>query len=110
MPCHIEIAERELAYAGISGVIVIGSLDLLNQFIGDFLTGLIMLRKRIQELFLAEEVLVELRGQFDEITRYGCTRLRGIVAACEHTVQAVTELVQEGFCLVVGQQRRLCNT
>ena len=88
-------------------MVVVRGFDFFNQVFGHLFAGLIVFGKRIQELFLAEEVLIELRRQFHEVARHVCTGLRRIIAAGKHTVQAVTKLMQEGLCLVIREQSGL---
>ena len=63
--------------------------------------------KRIEELFLREEVLVELRRQLYEIARHIGAGEISILAAGEHTVERVTKLVEESATLVVGKESGL---
>ena len=85
-------------------------MHLIQEFLRQFLAGLIMFRKGIKEFLLVDEVLVELRGQFHKVTRHVRSALRCILAAREHTMQAMTELVQEGAYLIISEQCRfLCR-
>ena len=67
-------------------MVVIGGLNLLNQVFGHGFTGLVVLGKRVEELFFAQEVLIKLRGQFDKVTRHSRTGLRRVVTTGKHAM------------------------
>ncbi len=52
-------------------------------------------------------VLVELRGELDEVAGYGGSGQRWILRGGEEAVEGVAELVEEGGDVVEGQERGL---
>ena len=106
MPCHIEIAEAELTCASVCCVVGLRSVHLVEQLLRQTLTCLIVLCKGIQELFLVDEVLVELARQLHKISRHISTALRSILAAGQHAMQTMTELMQERTHLIIRKERR----
>ena len=101
MPCHIKVAEAKLAHARISSMIGSSTLDFVHKVLWDDFACLIVLGKGIKELFLAEEVLVELAWQLYEVAWYVRSVLRSVLALSEHTMQAVTKLVEESLYLII---------
>ena len=93
-------------------MVVVGSLDLVNQFLRHLLACLIVLCKGVEELFLAEEVLVELRRQLHKVAGNTGSGESRVLAASEHSMECVSELMEEGFYLIIGKQRRFvcCRT
>ena len=81
--------------------------EALQQIVRQRLAGLVVPGELPQHLRLLLPVLVELRGQFDEIGEHGGARQRGIGHVGQHAVQAVAELVEQGPRVVRRQQRRL---
>ena len=68
-------------------------MHLVNQFLRDGFAGEVVFGEGVKELFLVDEVLVELRGQFDKVARDVGTALCRVLAAGEHSVESVSELV-----------------
>ena len=83
------------------------ALNLIYQLLRHRLAGLVVLSEGVEELLLAEEVLVELRGQFHEVARHIGAGEGAVLAAGEHAVERVSELMEEGLYLVVGEERGL---
>ena len=106
VPSHVEIAEAELTNTGISSVVRLRSVHLIEQVLRQGLTGLVMFSKGIEELFLVDEVLIELARQLHEITRYVGSALSRILATSQHTMQTMTELMQERAHLIICKQCR----
>ncbi len=73
VPCHVEVAETELAHAGVAGAELRGLHKFLDKLVGEFLAGLIVAGEGVEELALGEVVLVELRGKLNEVAVYGRT-------------------------------------
>ena len=61
----------------------------------------------MQEFLFDGEVLHELGGEFHKVPIYIGSTQASVGGIGKHTVQAVSELVQEGFHLTEGQQGRL---
>ncbi len=70
------------------------------------LAGLVVEREALQHLRHHQPVLVELRGQLDEIARDAGARDRRIGDVGQEPVQAVPELVEQRARIVERQQRR----
>ena len=62
-----------------------------------------MTGKGVEEFALGEVVLVELRGQLNEVAVDICARKRRILGVGEQTVKRMAELVQECLNLVGGE-------
>ena len=107
VPCHVQVTERQLANACVGSVIGLRRVHAVQQFLRQRSACLVMLGKCVQELFLVDEVLVELTRQLHEIARHVGAGRVVVLATGEHAVKAVSELVQEGANLVIGKQRGL---
>ena len=81
--------------------------EALQQVVRQRLAGLVVAGELPQHLRLLLPVLVELRGQFDEIGEHAGAGQRGIGHVRQHAVQAVAEFVEQGAGVVRRQQRGL---
>ena len=71
------------------------------------LAGAEMARVPLQDLRHLQPVLVELRGQFDEVARHRGAGEQRIRHVGQHPVQSVAELVEQRARVIEGEQRRL---
>ena len=79
----------------------------LQQVVRHRLAGLVVPGELLQHLGPLQPVLVELRGQLDEIGEHAGARQRRIGHVGQQAVQAVAELVEQRARVVERQQRRL---
>jgi len=79
--------------------------EALEQVVRQRLAGLVVLCKTLQHLRPLLPVLIELRGQFDEIGENRSARQRRIGDVGQHAVQAMAELVEQGAGIVRREQR-----
>ena len=105
VPCHVEVAETELTHAGVAGAELRGLHKFLDELVGEFLTGLIVAGEGVEKLALGEVVLVELRGEFDEVAVDGGTRKRSVLALRQQSVEGVAEFMEESLDLIGCEQR-----
>ena len=73
------------------------------------LAGLVVAREALEDLRPVEPVLVELRGQLDEILQHAGAGDHRIGHVGQQPVQAVAELVEQRAGVVEGEQRRLAR-
>ena len=73
------------------------------------LAGTRVTRVLLQDLRHFQPMLVELRGQFDEIARHRGAGEQRIGHVGQHSVQRVAKFVEQGARVVEGQQRRLAR-
>ena len=101
---HVEQGGSEEFGVDESLAIGLGSGNLGDEFVGDALTGLVMLGIGFHDLRVAAPVFHYLRGELNEIARNIGASQRGIVAFAEESVEGVAEFVEEGFALVEIEQ------
>src|SRR4029453_19413718 len=68
----------------------------LKQRLGHRLTGAAVTRVLLQYLRYFQPMLVQLRGQFDEVAGHRGSRKQGIRDVRQHPVERVAELVKQG--------------
>ncbi len=105
VPCHVKVAESELAHTCVTGSELRRFHYLVDQFLGKFLAGLVMPGKRIEKFLLREIVFVELRRKFYKITIHCRSRQRGVIAFGQQSVERMSELVKESLHLIGGKKR-----
>ena len=103
VPGHVKKPEAELPHASITLVIGQRLLQFYQQFIRDLLSCLPVCSPGVEPLFLPCPVLQYLRRQLHKIALHvgACQALIGAVR--QHAVQRMTELVEEGVHLTVGE-------
>jgi hypothetical protein len=103
-----EIQQRSRDVLGCLEALVVGAgcTDLVDQFLRDHLVGFGMARIDFQHRRLRSVVLHELRRELGVVTRAAAGAGKSRVAYLrQQAVQAVAELVEQGFHLVVTEQR-----
>ena len=75
-----------------------------QEIVRQWLAGLVVPGELLQHLRLLLPVLVELRGQFDEIGEHAGAGQRGIGDVRQHPVQPMAEFVEQGPGIVGRQQ------
>ena len=114
MPCHVEQGRAQVFGRGETLVERSRALQLLDQILRHRRSGLIVLRIVRENRRLQSPVLVELRGEFDEVARHGRTADRWVLHVREHTVQCMAELVKHRRHVSEREERglacsRLCE-
>ena len=106
VPGHVEQAETQLAEAGISHIEVGSVHDALNHFFRNVLSRLVMLGKCIQKILFNGKVFHDLRRKFHKIPIYIGSAHALVGSIGKHTVQRMTEFMQEGVHFGEGEQCR----
>ena len=104
--CHIQKSETYLAQAGVCCHEVATFYDTFDELVRQWFTCFIMESKGAQEFLFYGIVLHKLRWQLYEIPPYIGTRKTFEPGVGEHSVKAVTKLMQEGLYLSQGQEGR----
>ena len=106
---HVEIDQRAGAifHRGETLIEITCCREAFTQFRRHRRAGLCMHREAFEDFGHFEPVLVELRGQFDEIARDIGARERGVGDVRQKPVQGVAKFVEQGARIIEGQKRRL---
>ncbi len=100
VPLHVEFGGREQLCEDVALVESVGLLDLCGEFGRHRCAGLVVLRVVSEDAGVGGPVLVELRGELDEVARHGGTADQRVFDVREHAVERVTELVEHGAYVV----------
>ena len=106
MPLHVEDGSGAKLGSHEALIELRCGLDLVHQFLGDNLAGLVMDGVLGEKLGLESPVLVELREGLDEVAGHGSTAHGRIMALGQEAVKGMAELVKSGLHLVHGQESR----
>ena len=101
---HVEQSEAHLSQTSVGSHEVAALHDALYQVVGQRLACLIVEGEGAKEVFLHSIVLHELRRQLHKVPPYIGSRQTLKSGVGKHAVQAVSELMQEGFHLAKCQQ------
>src|SRR6185437_15169247 len=82
-----------------------GFLDLRDEVGGHWFAGLVVFRVMLHDLWVRCPVLIELRGELDEVARsLGAAEAR-ILRVGKDSVKSVAEFVEHGGYVVEGEKR-----
>ncbi len=101
---HVDKAVVELVFGEHSRANVFGGDHAFEEVIGEGLAGFIVAGKGFEDIGIPDPVFEHLGGGFDEIALDGGAGEFVGVDIAEEGVEAVAELVEEGFDLIVGHE------